>query len=74
MPDQRGRSASIVRWLLRPRIIVPVFVSAAIIGALVAFADLGKLANLLMGLRPIYVVGAAVLILGYNAVQSVQWL
>jgi uncharacterized membrane protein YbhN (UPF0104 family) len=49
-------------------------ISLAIIAGLLAFADLRKLANLLGGLRPIYLVGAVVLILGYNGMQSLQWL
>jgi uncharacterized membrane protein YbhN (UPF0104 family) len=74
VPDHRGRGSRVVHRLLRPRIFISTVISIAIIGGLLAFADLGKLASVLTGLRPIYLVGALVFILGYTAVQSVQWL
>ena len=74
VPDHRGRGPRVVHGLLRPRVFISTVIGIAIIGGLLAFADLGKLANVLTGLRPIYLVGAVVLIVGYNGVQSVQWL
>ncbi len=73
MPDHRGRGARIVRRLLRPRIILPVIVSAAIIAALLAFADVAKLADLIARLQPAYLGGAVLLMVAYNAVRSAQW-
>ena len=49
-------------------------ISLAIIVGLLGFADLAKLANLLTELRPIYLGVAAILIIGYNGTQLVQWL
>lgn len=74
VPDYRGWGPRVVHRLLRPRVFISTVIGIAIIGGLLGFADLGKLANVLTGLRPIYLVGAVVFILGYNGVQSVQWL
>ena len=54
--------------------LISTVVSIAIIAGLLAFADLGKLASVVSGLRPISLAGSAVLILGYNGVQAAQWL
>jgi uncharacterized membrane protein YbhN (UPF0104 family) len=55
-------------------VLVSAVVSIAIIAGLLAFADVAKVANVLTGVRPIYLGAAAVLIFGYNGVQSLQWL
>jgi len=49
-------------------------ISLAIIVGLLGFADLAKLAKLLTEPRPIYLGAAAILIIGYNGTQLVQWL
>ena len=61
------------RRLLRPRIIVPGVVSLAIIGGLLAFANVGKLADLIAGVRPTLLGIAVLFMLAYNAVRSAQW-
>jgi glycosyltransferase 2 family protein len=71
--DRRGRGARIVKRLLRPRIILPGVISLAIIGALLAFADVAKLADLIAGVQPGYLAAAVLLMLAYNAVRSAQW-
>ena len=48
-------------------------VSLAIIGGLLAFADLRKLATLLAGLRPVELIIAVLLIVAYMALQAAQW-
>jgi len=68
-----GRGRRILRRLLRPRIIVPGIVSLAIIGGLLAFANVGKLADLIAGVRPSYLAIAVLFMLAYNAVRSAQW-
>src|SRR5690349_9092996 len=72
-PTRRGRWRRMLRRLLRPRIIVPGVVSLAIIGGLLAFANIGKLADLIAGVRPGYLAIAVVFMLGYNLVRSAQW-
>lgn len=72
-PTGRARWRRILRRLLRPRIIVPGVVSLAIIGGLLAFANVGKLADLIAGVRPGYLAIAVLFMLGYNAVRSAQW-
>jgi len=72
-PLRRGRGRRLLRWLLRPRIIVPGVVSLAIIGGLLAFANVGKLADLIAGVRPGYLAIAVLFMLAYNAVRSGQW-
>jgi hypothetical protein len=47
---RRGRH--LLSGLLRPRVFISTVVSIAIIAGLLAFADLGKLANVISGLRP----------------------
>ncbi len=74
MRDRRSGGARIIGRLLRPRVFISTVISLAIVAGLLAFADLAKLASLVSGLRPIYLTAAAVLILGYNGLQSVQWL
>lgn len=49
-------------------------VSIAIIGGLLAFADLGKLANLMAGIRPTELILAVLLIVSYMALQAAQWI
>jgi uncharacterized membrane protein YbhN (UPF0104 family) len=68
---RRGRH--LLSGLLRPRVLISTVVSIAIIAALLAFADLGKLASLISGLRPAALAGAALLILAYNGLQFIQW-
>jgi uncharacterized membrane protein YbhN (UPF0104 family) len=51
-----------------------VVVSAAIIGALLAFADIAKLADLIARVRLGYLGIAVLLMLAYNVVRSAQWL
>jgi uncharacterized membrane protein YbhN (UPF0104 family) len=68
-----GRGRRILRRLLRPRIILPGVVSLAIIGGLLAFADVGKLAGLIAGVQPGYLGVAVILMLGYNLVRGAQW-
>lgn len=46
----------------------------AIIAGLLAFADLGKLANLVAGIRPVELVVAVLLIVSYLALQAAQWI
>lgn len=46
----------------------------AIIAGLLAFADLGKLANLVAGIRPVELVVAVLLIVSYMALQAAQWI
>jgi uncharacterized membrane protein YbhN (UPF0104 family) len=72
-PPHRGRGRRLLRWLLRPRLIVPGVVSLAIIGGLLAFANLGKLADLIAGVRPGYLAIGVLFMLAYNAVRSAQW-
>jgi len=63
----------ILRRLLRPRIILPGVVSLAIIGGLLAFANVRKLADLIAGVQPGYLAVAALFMLTYNGVRSAQW-
>jgi hypothetical protein len=72
-PAARGRGRRMARRLLRPRIILPGVVSLAIIGGLLAFANVEKLADLIAGLRPGYLAVAVLFMLAYNAVRSAQW-
>ena len=68
-----GRSRRILRRLLRPRIILPGVVSLAIIGGLLGFANVSKLADLIARVRPGYLAIAVLFMLAYNAVRSAQW-
>lgn len=71
--ENAGRGRRVLRRLLRPRIILPGAVSLAIVGGLLAFADVGKLADLIAGVQPGYLGVAVLFMLAYNAVRAGQW-
>jgi len=73
MTENGSRGRRLLRQIIRPRILVPGVLSLAIIGGLLAFANVGKLADLIAGVQPAYLGGAVILMLGYNAVRSMQW-
>lgn len=59
---------------MRPRVVISVIVSLAIIGALLAFSDFGKLQHVIGRVQGAYLLAAVVFILAYNAVQLLQWM
>jgi uncharacterized membrane protein YbhN (UPF0104 family) len=73
LAEYEGRAKRILRQLIRPRIILPGVFSLAIIGGLLAFANVGKLADLIAGLEPRYLAVAVVLMLAYNGARAAQW-
>jgi uncharacterized membrane protein YbhN (UPF0104 family) len=73
MAENGSRGRRLLGQIIRPRILVPGVLSLAIIGGLLAFANVGKLADLIAGVQPIYLVGAVILMLAYNGVRSAQW-
>lgn len=60
--------------LFRPRVLISLVVSVALIAGLLAFADLGKLGGLLAALDPSALLLAVLLIVAYNGVQLAQWI
>lgn len=74
MAETRRRGHRLLGRLLRARIVISVVVGVAIIAGLLAFADLGKLANLVAGIRPADLIVAVLLIVSYTALQAAQWI
>jgi uncharacterized membrane protein YbhN (UPF0104 family) len=62
-----------MKTLLRPKVLIPVILSASIIAGLLAFADVKKMATLLLGFQRQYLVFFLLLMLAYQVVRAAQW-
>src|SRR5205085_11959956 len=67
-----GRCGSMTR-LLRPKIVVPLLLSAALLAALLAVGNVGKVVALMLTFRHIYLPFVLLLLLAYEVVQCIQW-
>jgi hypothetical protein len=63
-----------VKKLLRPRVIIPVVVSVALIAGLLSFANAPRVVGLIAGLDPLYLGIFFGLMVVYQAVRCLQWL
>ncbi len=72
--DGWRRMVSVLRWVLRPRVVLPVIVVAVLVAAVLALNDahaaLRHVLEFPLALLALYVV----LMLGYQAVRTTQWL
>jgi uncharacterized protein (TIRG00374 family) len=59
--------------LLRPSVILPVILGAAVLAGLLTFSDVGRIAALVAGFRLRYLLYFALLLLAYEAVRWTQW-
>jgi uncharacterized protein (TIRG00374 family) len=62
------------RTMLRPSFIIPLILSIMLIVGIVAFGDIRQVGRLMSTFRPSYLVVIVLLLVGYEAVQSVQWM
>lgn len=62
-----------MKKLLRPQVIIPVVLSVAIIAALLAFANIGKIITLITKFPLLYLLWFFLLMVGYEAIRGAQW-
>jgi hypothetical protein len=62
-----------VRRLLSPTVVVPAVLSLSLLGALLAFGDVGQIGDLLGGFQPLYIAAIVLLLVAYEVVQCTQW-
>lgn len=62
-----------MKKLLRPKVVFPIIVSASIVAALLAFADVKKVMALLLGFQSQYLLYFILLMLAYEVVRAAQW-
>lgn len=62
-----------MKRLLQPKILIPVILSAALIAALLAFANVQKLVALMEGFQKIYLIWFLLLMVAYEVVRGAQW-
>lgn len=62
-----------MKKLLRPRVILPAIFAAAVIAALLAFSDLGKVVRLMEGFNRLYLLYFFLLMVAYELVRGLQW-
>lgn len=59
---------------LRPNVIIPVVLGAALLAALLAFGNINDMIRAVSSFRPIYILWVVLLFSGYEAVRCFQWL
>jgi len=62
-----------MKKLLQPKVLIPVILSVALLVALLAFADVGKVVALMEGFQKIYLLWFLLLMAAYEVVRGVQW-
>ena len=63
-----------MKQLLHPKVIIPAILSAALIGALLAFAGAPKVVRLIARLDPLMLLIFLGVMVVYNAIRAAQWL
>lgn len=59
---------------LRPNVVIPLVLSAALIAALLAFGNIQDMIRAVQSFKPIYLLWVVLLFAGYEAVRCFQWL
>jgi uncharacterized protein (TIRG00374 family) len=59
--------------LLRPSVLLPTILGAAVLAGLLSFSNAGQIATLVAGFHPIYFASFALLLLAYEVVRLAQW-
>ena len=59
--------------LLRPKVVIPLVLSAALLAALLAIGNVGQVVALMLTFRHIYLPFILLLLLAYEVVQCIQW-
>lgn len=68
-----ARLVPMMKKLFRPKVLIPVILAAAVIAALLAFADVRKVLALMAGFNRLYLVYFMLLMVAYEGVRCVQW-
>jgi uncharacterized membrane protein YbhN (UPF0104 family) len=63
-----------LRWLLRPRVLIPAIIIGGLVVALFGFADLHQVARLIVGFQRSYLLFFFLLMLAYTTIRGAQWL
>jgi len=59
--------------VLKPKVLIPLILSVALIVALLAFADVKKVIALIEGFQKIYLLWFLLLMVAYEIVRGTQW-
>ena len=59
--------------LLRPKFVIPILLSVALLAALLAIGNVGQVVALMLTFRHIYLPFILLLLLAYEVVQCIQW-
>src|SRR5436305_14317135 len=59
--------------LLRPKVVIPILLSAALLAALLAIGNVGEVVALMLTFRHSYLPFILLLLLAYEVVQCIQW-
>src|SRR5919205_2674312 len=59
--------------LLRPKVVMPILLSVALLAALLAVGNVGQVVALMLTFRHIYLPFILLLLLAYEVVQCIQW-
>jgi len=62
-----------MKTLLKPKVLIPIILSVALIVALLAFADIKKVAAVLSSFQKIYLLWFFLLMVVYEVVRGAQW-
>jgi glycosyltransferase 2 family protein len=62
-----------MKKIMRPKVVIPIILSASIVAALLAFADVKKVLTLLLGFQGQYLLYFFLLMLAYEVVRAAQW-
>lgn len=63
-----------LKQALRPNVVIPVVISAAILAGLLAFGNINDMIRAVESFQPIYILWVVLLFIGYEAVRCYQWL
>src|SRR5437660_2085895 len=72
-PRLHERMVDEMKKLLRPKVVIPVILSVAVLGALLFFGDIRKVLRLMEGFQRIYLIWFLILMVAYEVVRGWQW-
>jgi hypothetical protein len=64
---------TLARKLLAPKVVIPIVLGVALIGALVGVSDAGAIASVMHRLKPEYAIGFVLLMVVYETIRGFQW-
>lgn len=63
-----------VKKALRPKVLIPVIFSVALLVGLLAFGNVHQMIQAVPSFQPLYIIWVVLLVAGYEAVRCLQWL